>query len=162
MGARVTHLALFEPMLPTLLREHNVEEAWAEAYSLYSDVKRLGGAGNWDALAERFTEFFNGDGAWQATPPERQKAVAGLLRPNYYEWDSATRPTRVESFSGITARTLLMRSADTRMVLHAAAELLRGAYPQWQFVEFAEGGHMAPMTRAAAVNEAIVRFLDDA
>jgi pimeloyl-ACP methyl ester carboxylesterase len=160
LGARVTHLALFEPMLPSLLREHGATEAWAEAHALYADVKRLGGNAEWEALAKRFTDFFNGDGVWETMPAERQRAVAGLLPPNYFEWDSATKPTRVESFTGIAARTLLMRSADTRLVLYAAAELLRQAYPQWAFTEFPDGGHMAPMTRAAAVNETIVRFLD--
>ena len=160
LGPRLTHLALYEPMLPGLLLEHKVTDAWAEAFALYSDVKRLGGAGQWEALAERFTEYFNGDGAWQATPPERRKAVAALLLPNYFEWDSATTPMLADSFAGIGARTLLMRSADTRQVLHAAAGLLRAAHPQWEFSEFPEGGHMAPMIRSAAVNETIVRFLD--
>ena len=160
LGARVSHLALFEPMNVAILRDHGIVDAWAEGAGMYADVKRLGGAGDWMALAKRFTDYFNGDGAWEATPPERQKAVAALLLPNYYEWDATQKPNRAEDFSGIRARTLLMRSADTRLVLYAVSDLLRSTYPAWQFHEFPDGGHMAPLTRAEAFNQRVVAFLD--
>lgn len=160
LGNRISHLALFEPMMVSLLREHGVADAWAEGRALYTDVKRLGGARDWMALAQRFTNYFNGDGAWEATPPERQQAVAALLLPNYYEWDSAQLPYRTEAFAGISARTLLMRSADTRLVLRAVSDLLRNAYPHWQFDELPDGGHMVPLTRADAFNQRVVAFLD--
>lgn len=159
LGARVSHLALFEPMLPALLREHGRGEAWAEAAALHADVKRLGKAGQWEALARRFTDYFNGEGAWDATPPDRQKAVAALLLPNYFEWDAANKPTRTDDFAGVSARTLLMRSADTRRVLSETVDLLRSAFPHWPLIEVAEGGHMAPLTRADAVNASIADFL---
>lgn len=160
LGTRVSHLALFEPMNIAMLRDHGIADAWAEGSALYTDVKRLGGAGDWMALAKRFTDYFNGDGAWDATPPERQKAVAGLLLPNYYEWDASKKPCRAEDFAGIRARTLLTRSADTRLVLRAVSDLLRRTYPAWQFHEFPDGGHMAPLTRADAFNQRVAAFLD--
>ena len=160
LGARVSHLVLFEPMLPSMLLEHGRTEAWAEASALYSDVKRLGGAQQWKALARRFSDYFNGDGAWEATPGERQEAIAALLLPNYFEWDAAVVPTNAVSFSGVSARTLLMRSAGTRLVLHAAVDILSEAFPHWQLIELADGGHMAPLTRSDVVNPLIGSFLD--
>lgn len=162
LGERISHLALFEPMMVSLLREHGVADAWAEGQAMYADVKRLGGARDWMALAKRFTDYFNGDGAWEATPLERQQAVAALLLPNYYEWDSAQLTYRAEAFAGISARTLLMRSADTRLVLRAVSDLLRTTFPAWAFHEFPDGGHMAPLTRADAFNQRVAAFLDSA
>lgn len=162
LGSRVSHLALFEPMVPYVLLEHGKARAWAEALALYSDVKRLGKSGQWSALAERFTEYFNGDGTWDATPLERRKSVAALLQPNYYEWDAAVVPTTADSFKSISARTLLMRSADTRLVLHDIIDVLSAVFPHWQVKEISGGGHMAPLTRADEVNVAISNFLDSA
>lgn len=160
LGARVSHLAMFEPMLAAMLREHGRREAWAEASALHADVKQLGGTSQWDALAKRFTDYFNGEGAWEATPVDRRKAIATLLLPNYYEWDSAQTPTTADSFANVSARTLLMRAADTRMVMSQIVDLLSAAFPHWQVIEIPDGGHMAPMTRPDVVNGAIAAFLD--
>lgn len=43
LGERVSHLAVFEPMVPHLLRAHGRTDAAAEARGLHDDVKRLGG-----------------------------------------------------------------------------------------------------------------------
>ena len=142
LGAKVSHLAVFEPMLASMLREHGRREAWAEASALHADVKQLGGTSQWDALAKRFTDYFNGEGAWEATPVDRQRAIAALLLPNYYEWDSAQTPTTADSFASVSARTLLMRAADTRMVMSQIVDLLSAAFPHWQLIEIPDGGHM--------------------
>jgi pimeloyl-ACP methyl ester carboxylesterase len=160
LGAKVSHLVLFEPMLPSMLLEHGRTEAWAEASALHSDVKRFGKTEQWELLGQRFTDYFNGEGAWEATPVERQAAIAALLLPNYFEWDAAVVPTNAASFSNVSARTLVMRSADTRLVLHAAVDILAAAYPHWQLIEIADGGHMAPLTRSDVVNPLIETFLD--
>ena len=111
-------------------------------------------------LAERFTGYFNGDQAWEATPPERRKAVAEMLRPNFFEWDFISQPITTRWFEGISAPTLLMRSLDTRPALHYMVELLRQSFPRWQLTEIGSGGHMAPLTRPDLVNPVIARFLD--
>jgi len=157
---RISRLVLIEPMLPATLREHACHGTWPEVESLYRDVKRLGGAGRWEELAKRFTMYFNGDGAWEATPPDRRSTVAEMLRPNYFEWDFISQPITTRWFEGISAPTLLMRSLDTRPALHDMVELLRQAFPHWEFVEVGGGGHMAPLTRPDLVNPVIARFLD--
>jgi pimeloyl-ACP methyl ester carboxylesterase len=162
LGDKVSHLALYEPILVGLLRDHHRTAAWTEAAALYADVKRLGGAGQWEALGQRFTDYFNGDGAWEATPADRQRAVAALLLPNYFEWDATRTTTTIGDFAGVSARTLLLRGTSTRLVLREIVDLLHAAFPHWQLLEVPGGGHMAPFTHADIVNPAIAEFLDAA
>jgi pimeloyl-ACP methyl ester carboxylesterase len=157
---RVSRLVLFEPMIPPALREHGRHAGWAEVEALYNDVKRLGGAGQWDALAQRFTIYFNGDDAWETTPAGRRMALAALLRPNFYEWDFIRDAITLHDFKSITAHTLIMRSADTRSALREMVELIREHYPHWSFAEIQAGGHMAPLARPDLVNPVIADFLD--
>ncbi len=84
LGDRVTDLVVHEPMLPGLLRGSG-GAAWSEAESLYRDVQHFGGAQDWLGMAERFFDYFNGDGSWSATPAHRQQLVAAAIAPNYYE-----------------------------------------------------------------------------
>lgn len=160
LGERVSHLAVFEPMVPHLLRAHGRTDAAAEARGLHDDVKRLGGGGAWEALAERFIDFFNGDGAWAATPEDRRRIIAQQIRPNYYEWDSLNEPHTADMFATVTARTLLIRCTGGRLVTHEAIEVLRDTFPNWSFQEIGEGGHMAPLTRPDLVNPILGAFLD--
>lgn len=162
LGARVSHLALHEPMLPGLLTAHGRFEAAHETAALYGDVKRLGAAGDWTALARRFTDYFNGDGAWEASPPERRQAIAELLPPNPHEWDACIAPLRTSAFGGIVAQGLLMRGRQTRPALTEMSALLHQRFRHWRMVDLAGCGHMAPLTHADEVNRWIDGFLDTA
>jgi pimeloyl-ACP methyl ester carboxylesterase len=162
LGARVSHLALHEPMLPGLLTAHGRFEAAHETAALSGDVKRLGAAGDWTALARRFTDYFNGDGAWDASPPERRQAIAELLPPNPHEWDACIAPLRTSAFGGIVAQGLLMRGRQTRPALTEMSALLHQRFRHWRMVDLAGCGHMAPLTHADEVNRWIDGFLDTA
>lgn len=161
LGDRVSHLALYEPNPFYLLKLDGRTEAFAEAMAMHDDVKTLGKQGNWTALAERFAEYFSGDGSWAQMPAERRAAFSKLLLPNYYEWDCVqSDATTVEMFAKMRSKTLLIHSADTRLALREIAELFRGACPHWTFVTIPDGGHMAPLTRPDLVNPILKRFLD--
>ena len=161
LGARVAKLALYEPMLPGLLRAHGSVQAATETRELYMRVSELGGAGQWLAAAEHFTNYFNGDGAWAALSPERRQSIADLLPPNVPEWDAAMVPVRADAFAGATAQTLLMRGRATRPALIETAAVLRRRFARWQLVDLAGCGHMAPLTHADVINAWIADFLDD-
>jgi len=160
LGKRVSHLVLYEPNPFYLLQQDGRSEAYTEAMALHDDVKRIGKQGDWLALAERFADYFSGDGAWMQMPPERRAAFANFIAPNYYEWDCMrSDATTVEEYRDMPARTLLLHSADTRMALREIAELFQDACPHWSFATLPGGGHMAPLTRPDAVNPLIAAFL---
>jgi pimeloyl-ACP methyl ester carboxylesterase len=161
LGERVAKLALYEPMLPGLLRAHGRVQSAAETNDLYMHVSRLGVAGQWLAAAERFTDYFNGDGTWAALSPERRQGIADLLPPNVPEWDAAMVPMRANTFAGVSAQTLLMRGRTTRPALVEMAGVLYRHYSHWRLVDVAGCGHMAPLTHADVINAWIADFLDD-
>lgn len=159
LGDRVSHLALYEPMCCGLLHGHGREAAWAEALAVYAAVRRHGDAGDWDTLAGIFTDYFNGDGTWAATPAERRRTIASRLPPNRHEWDAAAVSRTARDFAGITARTLVLRGTRTRQVTRETAALLCEAYPHWELHDVEGAGHMGPLTHAADVNARIEAFL---
>ena len=162
LGKHVSHLALYEPMLPGLLRPHGRLEAAAEAEALHADVQRLGAAGDWLALGERFSDYFNGDGSWAASPPARRAAIAAALPPNVAEWAPVMAPLPADAFAGIGARCLLLRGTHTRRALREIAAVLARQHAHWQLDELPGCGHMGPLTHAEQVNQRLVEFLDEA
>jgi pimeloyl-ACP methyl ester carboxylesterase len=159
LGDRVSHLALYEPMLPGLLPAGGRFEAARETNLLYADVKHLSARGEWLALAERFTDYFNGDGAWDASPAERRQAIADLLPPNPHEWDAVMKPLLAGTFGGIRAQGLLMRGRKTRPALTEITALVHQRFRHWRLVDVAGCGHMGPLTHADVINRWIVDFL---
>ncbi len=159
LGSRVSHLALYEPMLCGLLHSHGKAEAWSEALGIYAAVQKLGDAQDWEALAEIFTDYFNGDGSWAATPTERQRAIASQIPPNRHEWDAGSQSTTAQDFGGVTARTLILRGSRTRLVTREIADVLCQAFPDWRLQEIQDAGHMGPLTHNAIVNAEIQSFL---
>ena len=159
LGTTVSHLVLYEPMLCGLLHGHRRADAWSEAMGIYSAVQGLGDAQNWQALAEVFTDYFNGDGSWTATPVERQRVIAAQLPPNRHEWDAGAQSTTAHTFSGVSARTLLLRGSMTRLVMRETAAVLQEAFPDWELRDIAGAGHMGPLTHGPIVNADIRSFL---
>lgn len=159
LGDQVSHLALYEPMLPGLLPAHGRLQAAAETAALYADVKRLGAAGDWMALAQRFTDYFNGDGSWDSSAPERRQAIAALLPPNPHEWDACIAPRLASTLDGVSARGLLMRGRETRPALAEMTALLHERFRHWRLVDLAGCAHMAPLTHADVINPWIEGFL---
>lgn len=159
LGPRVRELVLYEPMLIGLLLGQQRHEAWAEAAAMHADVRRHAGAGDWTALARRFTDYFNGEGAWDATPADRQAVVAAALPPNVHEWEAGAAAIDTRSLASIEARTLLLCGDRTRLVLRETAQVLRDAFPHWAFELLPGCGHMAPLSQAEQVNDRIEAFL---
>ncbi|HEY6512980.1 MAG TPA: alpha/beta hydrolase [Burkholderiaceae bacterium] len=161
LGERAAKLVLYEPMLPGLLKAHGRLQAAAETVALHAHLQRCARSGDWLAAAERFTEYFNGDTAWAATPAPRRDLIAGLLPANLPEWDAAMAPMRAEGFAGVRAQTLLMRGRATRPALKEMAAVLYQHFRHWRLIDVADCGHMAPLAQPEVINAWIADFLDD-
>ena len=162
LGARVGSLVLLEPNPMYLLRQAGRMAAFREATGLREHVQRFGALGDWARVAERFADYWLGEGAWDAMPEKRRAAFAESLPPNFHEWDAAMdEQSGIDQFVALRCRTLVVSDPATRRPVREIVELLAEACPAWSFRSVA-GGHMAPLTRPEVVNPMIREFLDAA
>jgi pimeloyl-ACP methyl ester carboxylesterase len=160
-GERVGKLVLIEPNPFSLLKQEGRMEAFLEARALRDHVKCFGSLGDWQSVAERFADYWGGDGTWAAMPDQRRSAFASALRPNYYEWDAVmSEDTTLEQWKSVHAKTLVMSDPQTRRPIREIVELLAQACRHWTFHSISGGGHMAPLTRPELVNPVVRQFLD--
>ena len=161
LGQRVGKLILLEPNPFYLLEQHRRAEAFLEARSLRDHVKCFGALGDWPRVGERFADYWLGDGSWSAMPEKRRAAFAEALLPNFHEWDAVMdERTPLEAWQALTARTLVVSDAATRLPIREIVAIFAEACPQWSFKAIAEGGHMAPLTHPQAINPIVRDFLD--
>lgn len=161
LGPRVGSLVLLEPNPFYLLRQGGRSQAFLESLALRDHVKSFGALGDWEQVAERFADYWLGDGSWSAMPDKRRAAFAQSLPPNFHEWDAVMdEQTPIEEWKALSARTLVVSDAATRLPIREIVDLFARACPHWSFRTLAEGGHMAPLTRPDLVNPIVREFLD--
>jgi pimeloyl-ACP methyl ester carboxylesterase len=161
LGRRVRKLVLLETNPFDLLAQHGRLRAYAEAVALRDCVKTCGDRGEWAIAAERFADFWGGDGTWRGMRLERRAAFAQALRPNYFEWDAAMNDgTTAEQWAALLPKETLL-IADPRSVLpvREITAILRGACPAWAYHDVPDAGHMAPLTRPDLINPIVRTFL---
>jgi len=159
LGPRVSHLALYEPMLHGLLLGHGRTEAGAEALAMHATVRQRGDAGEWEDLARIFTDYFNGDGSWATIAPDRRATVVRQLPPNRHEWDAGSNPITAQAFGAISAKAMVLCGSSTRLVTRETSAVLAEAFPHWDHREVQGAGHMGPLTHASTVNPLLASFL---
>ena len=158
---RVRGLALYEPTLFSLIDakrpapndNDGIRNAVAAAAAALD-------AGDRNAAAEHFIDYWMGPGSWCRTPEKRQPPIAASV-VNVRRWKHAlfSEPTPLAAFAGLDVPVLYMTGARSTASARGVARLLAGALPRVERLELAEAGHMGPMTQADAVNDAIVQFL---
>ena len=101
-----------------------------------------------------------GPGSWRNTPEKRQPAIAASI-VNVRRWKHAlvTEPTPLAAFAALDVPVLYMTGARSTTAARGVARLLCGVLPRVERLEFADAGHMGPITHGGAVNDAIAQFL---
>jgi pimeloyl-ACP methyl ester carboxylesterase len=161
LSSRVGSLILLEPNPFYLLKQNGRTEAFLESRSLRDHVKCYGALGDWLKVAERFADYWLGDGSWSVMPEKRRIAFAESLPPNFHEWDAVMEEeTAIEGWKDLTARTLVVSDAATRLPIREIVTLFAKTCPHWTFHTIPEGGHMAPITRPELINPVVRQFLD--
>ncbi len=161
LGPRVRSLILLEPNPFYLLKQGGRTKAFLESRSLRDHVKCFGSLGDWSKIAERFADYWLGDGSWRAMQEKRRSLFAESLRPNFYEWDAVMEEeTPIEEWKALKVRTLVVSDKSTRLPIREIIEIFAEACPHWSFRFIAEGGHMAPLTHPEIINPIVREFLD--
>lgn len=158
---RVRALVLYEPTLFSLIEADG--PAPNEADGIRNAVAAAAtalDAGDRNLAAKCFIDYWMGHGSWDATPPERQPAIANST-VNVRRWAHAlmTEPTPLSAFAALDIPVLLMTGARSTASAHGVARRLLSALPRAEHVVFARLGHMGPITHPEPVNEAIAVFL---
>jgi len=162
LGSRVGRLILLEPNPFYLLKQNGRTEAFLESRRLRDHVKCYGALGDWPKVAERFADYWLGDGSWSTMPEKRRTAFAEALAPNFHEWDAVMdEETTLGGWKkNLKARTLVVSDAATRLPIREIVALFAKTCPHWTFHTIPEGGHMAPLTRPELINPVVRQFLD--
>lgn len=161
LGPRVGRLALLEPNPFYLLKQHGRGEAFAEALALRDLVKNCGTTGEWLTFAERFADYWAGDGVWRSMSENRRRAFLASWLPNFHEWDAVMNESGTsDEWKSLSAEVLVVSAVGTRRPIAEIVEILATAYPHWTFVQIPKGGHMAPLTHPEVVNPMVAEFLE--
>ena len=158
---RLRALVLYEPVLFSLIEADGPapNEADGIRNAVASAAVALD-AGDKNLAAKCFIDYWMGAGSWDATPPERQPAIANTT-VNVRRWAHAlmTEPTPLSTFASLDMPILLMTGGrTTASALGVSARLLK-VLPQAEHRTFDKLGHMGPITHPEPVNEAIDAFL---
>ncbi len=160
---RVRAMALYEPTLFAVLDAEKPPPNEADGIRIaVAEAGAALDAGNPDAAAERFIDYWMGAGTWQQMPEQRKPPVAASVR-NVRRWAHAlfTEPTPLQAFRSLEIPVLYMVGKRSTASARGVARLLTNALPRVEFVEFEDLGHMGPVTHPEPVNRAIRRFLQE-
>lgn len=157
---RVRALAVYEPTLFSLLEE---EAPGSEAANGIRDAARDAAAaidaGDSAGAARYFIDYWMGPGSWDNMPAARQAPVAASMR-NVRGWAAALfgQPTPLQAFRALDMPVLYMLGGQSPASSRGVARLLTQVLPRVTVREFAELGHMGPVTHPDTVNAEIARF----
>jgi pimeloyl-ACP methyl ester carboxylesterase len=159
---RLISLVLYEPVLFSVLMANAPQsDAAREIAAVRDDTIRLVEEGDIDASAERFVDYWTGDGAWAAIPESRRPGIAAAVRTAKPEWHALFHePTPLGAFAQINVPTLLLTGTRSKVSTLAVARLLTTVLPRVHVQEIEGVGHMAPVTRPELINPFIERFLE--
>jgi pimeloyl-ACP methyl ester carboxylesterase len=112
------------------------------------------------AAAQRFIDYWMGPGSWSLMPVHRQGAIAASV-VNVSGWAAALfgEPTPLQAFEALDMPVLYMLGSQSPESSRAVARVLTKTLRNVSVIEFAELGHMGPVTHAGLVNDAVAQFL---
>lgn len=158
---RVRALVLYEPTLFNLLDAERPAPNAADGIraTVARAVASLA-AGDPDAAAECFIDYWMGPGTWAATAASRRGPILASI-VNVRGWADALfgEPTSLDAWQQLQVPVLYLVGRQSPVSAREVARLLAGALPQVQLVELAELGHMGPITHPERVNPLIADFL---
>jgi pimeloyl-ACP methyl ester carboxylesterase len=159
---RVRALALYEPTLFALVDQQSPPPN--DADGIKAAVARAAAAlraGDEDAAARHFIDFWMGEGSWSRTPEARKPAIAASVR-SIEGWAHALvrEPTPARAFAALDVPVLLLLGKASPASSLGVAKVLARILPRVEVVELEGLGHMGPLTHPEAVNPAIARFLE--
>ena len=162
MPERIASVVAYEPVLFRLLLDYRPRDrATTDVLMVAQSLRNWFELGQSDRAAQRFVDFWSGEGTWERLPPVPRQIIAARMGSVIRHFDALFNDglTRT-SLSGLGMPVLCMTGAQTRAAPRRIGELLRYAMPRAAHEIMARAGHMGPITHSQAVAWRIGAFLD--
>lgn len=158
---RIASLSLYEPSAFHLLKDGiRARTALAEITAVMDATIEALATGAYRDGAERFVDYWNGAGAWQALRPELQSALIRWLPKAPLDFRALIdEPAPLSAYRGLDFPILIMRGRHAPPPTRMISALLAAAFPRCMPEQLAGAGHMGPLTHAAEVNRLIARHI---
>lgn len=157
----VKTLTLIEPTLFTFLRDAGEAAAFAEIEAIGRETSAMTAAGEPEAAARLFLDYWVAAGALDAMPERQRAAVVASMPKLRQEWPFMQREDLpvLADLAKIDCPVLVLRSTATTLAASRVVDLILPVL-SWAFLAEIDGtGHMAPVTHPQAVNPLIADFL---
>jgi pimeloyl-ACP methyl ester carboxylesterase len=142
----VRSLVVYEPVFFGWLADRPMHPI---AAAIRADVER----GDAAAAAQRFVDFWSGEGTWNSTPPGAQQSIAGRMPAVAAQFHAVfDEPLRVWNLSALAMPMLFLSGSRTVAVTQRLAAVARRAIPNALHEILPDLGHMGPVTHAAYFN----------
>jgi len=155
--AKIRSLTLFEPVAYHLLPEN--EAVLVEIRRTTDIVKNHIAAGNYEAAAEFFIDYWNGTGTFASYPGEMRRMLAQSARKMPFSYRALMEePLSLDDYSKIEVPVCLIAGKQSPPASRRVAELLVDVLPDCR-MHWLDTGHMAPITHPQIVNPIIENFI---
>lgn len=154
LGPRVQSLCVFEPVAFHLLPPG--APALAEIRAVVAAIEA---APSRTDAARRFIDYWNAEGTFAALPASQQARFAAQIDKVKLDFRALLgEPATLEDCARMEVPALVLSGSASPQSTRGVAALLAAALPHACALQ-TPGGHMAPITHADAVNDAIASFL---
>jgi len=162
MPERIASVAVYEPVLFRLLLDYQPRaRATTEVLLTARSIRNWFDLGHSARAAQRFVDFWSGDGAWERLPPVPQQLIAARIVSVIGHFDALFNDSLTRTaLSQLDMPILCMTGAQTRPAPRRIGELLRYTLPQATHEFVAHAGHLGPITHSRAVAWRVGAFLD--
>lgn len=162
MPERIASVAVYEPVLFRLLLDYQPRDrATTEILIAAQSIRNWFDLGHGARAAQRFVDFWSGEGAWERLPPVARQIIVARIPSVIGHFDALFKDTlNRAALSQLDMPILCMTGAGTRRSTRRIAELLRAAMPRATHEFVAHAGHMGPITHPHALTWRIGGFLD--
>lgn len=159
---KILSLTLIEPSVFHLLGGvgPKEQELYREISEVAEAVKSAVNSGDlWSGMA-RFVDYWSGDGAWNAMPPDARLKLSRRLSKVVLDFRALFRePASLADYAALGCPTLILCGEKSPGPSRLIVEMLKEAMPAAQVTEIDGAGHMSPLTHTEAVNRAIAAHL---
>ncbi len=159
----VASLALYEPMLPTILGDRINSEERRALGAINAVAARLSATvacGVPEEGMAGFIDFWNGAGTWSSLGPKLRKKLSAQAMQVVSDFnDMSVETLGAAETSSIKVPVLLMSGTHSPAVTQQIARRLVSSLPDVAHVELHGAGHMAPVEQFQWINTLIAAAL---